>query len=63
VGLDVHQATTVAYVRDADQISEDLRRGGLRTVYHGSGHRGALEELARTYDLAFARPQSAEALV
>jgi len=37
---------------DADQISEDLRRGGLRAVYHGSGHRAALKELARTYENA-----------
>lgn len=29
--------------------SELLRRGTLRAVYHGSPHRGALKELARTY--------------
>ncbi|MEX2154138.1 MAG: transposase, partial [Gemmatimonadaceae bacterium] len=34
---------------DADQLSELLRRGALRTVYHGSPHRAALKELARTY--------------
>jgi transposase len=34
---------------DADQLSELLRRGGLRAVYHGSAHRGALKELTRTY--------------
>jgi len=33
-------------------FSEDLRRGGLRAVYHGSGHRAALKELARTYENA-----------
>jgi hypothetical protein len=37
---------------DADQISEDLRRGGLCAVYHGNGHRAALKELARTYENA-----------
>jgi hypothetical protein len=37
---------------DADQISEVLRRGGLRAVYHGNGHRAALKELARTYENA-----------
>jgi transposase len=37
---------------DADPLSEDLRRGGLRAVYHGSGHRAALKELARTYENA-----------
>ncbi len=34
---------------DADQLSELLRRGGLRAVYHGSACRGALKELTRTY--------------
>ncbi len=34
---------------DADELSELLRRGGLRAVYHGSGHRGTLKELTRTY--------------
>lgn len=34
---------------DADQLSDRLRRGDLRAVYHGSGHRAALKELARTY--------------
>jgi hypothetical protein len=33
---------------DADQISNDLLRGALRAVYHGSSHRAALKELART---------------
>jgi hypothetical protein len=37
---------------DADQISQDLLRGALRGVYHGSGHRAALKELARTYENA-----------
>lgn len=34
---------------DADQLSELLRRGGLRTVYHGSTHRADLKEFTRTY--------------
>lgn len=34
---------------DADQLSELLRRGALRAVYHGSADRAALKELARTY--------------
>jgi transposase len=34
---------------DADRLSEELRRGGLRAVYHGSAERLALKELARTY--------------
>ncbi len=34
---------------DADHLSELLRRGGLRAVYHGSADRGTLKELARTY--------------
>lgn len=34
---------------DADQLSELLRRGGLRAVYHGSGSHATLKELARTY--------------
>jgi len=34
---------------DADQLSEQLRRGALRAVYHGSPQREALKELARTY--------------
>ncbi|MHB8837435.1 MAG: transposase [Gemmatimonadaceae bacterium] len=33
---------------DADQLSDLLRRGGLRAVYHGSPHREVLKELART---------------
>lgn len=37
---------------DADQLSEDLRRGSLRAVYHGGSHRVALKELARTYENA-----------
>lgn len=34
---------------DADGLSELLRRGGLRAVYHGSPHRSTLRELTRTY--------------
>jgi transposase len=34
---------------DADQLSERLRRGGLRAVYHGSAHRADLKEFTRTY--------------
>jgi hypothetical protein len=34
---------------DADQLSELLRRGGLRAVYHGSAHRATLKELTRAY--------------
>lgn len=34
---------------DADLLSEMLRRGALRAVYHGSPERAALKELARTY--------------
>jgi len=34
---------------DADELSELLRRGGLRAVYHGSQDRATLKELARTY--------------
>ena len=34
---------------DADVLSELLRRGALRAVYHGSAHRATLKELARTY--------------
>ena len=34
---------------DADQLSERLRCGGLRAVYHGSAHRAPLKELTRTY--------------
>jgi transposase len=34
---------------DADQLSERLRRGGLRSVYHGDGRRTTLKELTRTY--------------
>ena len=34
---------------DADQLSELLRRGALRAVYHGSAHRADLKELTRTY--------------
>jgi transposase len=37
---------------DADQLADDLRRGSLRAVYHGSAHRAALKELARTYENA-----------
>jgi len=34
---------------DADRLSELLRRGALRAVYHGSPHRSTLRELTRTY--------------
>jgi transposase len=34
---------------DADELSELLRRGALRAVYHGSAHRSTLRELTRTY--------------
>jgi hypothetical protein len=34
---------------DAELLSESLRRGALRAVYHGSPERAALKELARTY--------------
>ena len=34
---------------DADELSESLRRGGLRAVYHGSSHRATLKELTRSY--------------
>ena len=34
---------------DADQLSEELWRGGLRAVYHGSGRRAVLKELTRAY--------------
>lgn len=34
---------------DADQLSELLRRGALRAVYHASAERASLKELARTY--------------
>jgi transposase len=34
---------------DADALSEALRRGGLRAVYHGSGPRTTLKELTRAY--------------
>jgi transposase len=34
---------------DADELSELLRRGALRAVYHGSPQRESLKELARTY--------------
>ncbi|MGH7751581.1 MAG: IS110 family transposase, partial [Gemmatimonadales bacterium] len=34
---------------DADELSERLRRGGLRAVYHGSAHWTTLTELTRTY--------------
>ena len=34
---------------DADQLSELLRRGGLRAVYHGSPPQAALTELTATY--------------
>ncbi len=34
---------------DADRLSELLRLGGLRLVYHGSAHRVDLKEFTRTY--------------
>jgi transposase len=34
---------------DADELSELLRQGALRAVYHGSRDRATLKELARTY--------------
>lgn len=34
---------------DAEDLSERLRRGGLRSVYHGSAHRATLKELTRSY--------------
>lgn len=34
---------------DADQLSEQLRRGSLRAVYHASTARGTLKELTRSY--------------
>jgi len=34
---------------DADELSELLCRGGLRSVYHGSPHWATLKELTRTY--------------
>jgi transposase len=36
--------------RDADELSDLLRCGRLRAVYHGSPHRLTLKELARTYE-------------
>jgi transposase len=37
---------------DADQLSDRLRKGDLRSVYHGRGQRIELKELARTYENA-----------
>jgi transposase len=34
---------------DADRLSDRLRKGDLRAVYHGGRNRGTLKELARTY--------------
>lgn len=34
---------------DADELSDQLRRGGLRAVYHGGAELVGLKELARTY--------------
>lgn len=34
---------------DADELSEQLRCGGLRAVYHGDTHRLRLKELTRAY--------------
>jgi transposase len=36
-------------VVDADQLSERLRQGGLRPVYHGDSRRATLKELTRAY--------------
>lgn len=36
--------------RDADELSDLLRCGRLRAVYHGSPERRTLKELARTYE-------------
>lgn len=41
--------TTKDDLRDAGQLAEDLRRGALRAVYHGSPERARLREVARTY--------------
>ena len=35
---------------DADQLSERLRRGSLRAVYHGGAQRATLKELTRSYE-------------
>jgi len=34
---------------DSDELSERLRRGGLRSVYHGTPHLADLKELVRAY--------------
>jgi len=34
---------------DADELSEELRRGSLSAVYHGSAERATLKELTRSY--------------
>lgn len=34
---------------DADQLSDQLRRDGLRAVYHSDSHRTTLKELTRAY--------------
>jgi transposase len=34
---------------DADQLSDLLRRGALRAVYHGNSHHATLKELTRAY--------------
>jgi len=56
VGLDVPQATTLGSRRgntgdqvDADGLSAQLWRGGLRAVYHGSAEPATLKELTRAY--------------
>jgi len=56
VALDVSQATTLASRRgnkgdqvDADGLSAQLWRGGLRAVYHGSAEPATLRELTRAY--------------
>lgn len=36
-------------VADADQLSDRLRQGGLRAVYHGDDRHATLKELTRTY--------------
>ena len=43
-----HQGNKGDHV-DADRLSDLLRRGGLRAVYHDRPHREVRKELARTY--------------
>jgi transposase len=44
-----HQQGNKADMQDADELSDLLRCGRLRAVYHGTGERARLKELARTY--------------